>query len=202
MNGPHDCLAFFTAAKEDGREGRPFCARTTDGARTWKFVSWIGESPKGYAIMPSTVRLGKTELLTIIRCRDEARSWLDAYRSVDDGKTWTLEASPAPDLGEGNPPSLIRLADGRLSLSYGYRAKPFQMQARLSGDGGKSWGPVQILKGEGGGRDIGYPVSVQRPDGKIVTIYYFHDQLLSDRYIAATIWDPGQKAKSAENSRF
>ena len=202
VNGPHDCLAFFTAAKDDGREGRPFCARTTDGAKTWKFVSWIGESPKGYAIMPSTVRLGKIELLTIIRCRDEARSWLDAYRSIDDGKSWRLEASPAPDLGEGNPPSLIRLADGRLSLSYGYRAKPFQMQARLSGNGGKSWGPVQILKGEGGGRDIGYPVSVQRPDGKIVTIYYFHDQLLSDRYIAATIWDPGQKAKTAENSGF
>ena len=28
----------------------------------------------------------------------------------------------------------------------------------------------------------GYPASVQRPDGKFVTIYYFHDKPQSDRY--------------------
>ncbi len=37
---------------------------------------------------------------------------------------------------------------------------------------------------------MGYPRTVQRADGKIVTIYYIHDQPQSDRYIAATIWDP------------
>ena len=42
----------------------------------------------------------------------------------------------------------------------------------------------------GGGRDIGYPRTVQRPDGKIVTVYYFHDQPKGDRHIAATIWEP------------
>ena len=30
----------------------------------------------------------------------------------------------------------------------------------------------------------------QRTDGKIVTVYYFHDEPLGDRYIAATIWEP------------
>ena len=29
----------------------------------------------------------------------------------------------------------------------------------------------------------------QVEDGKIVTVYYFHDQPKGDRYIAATIWD-------------
>jgi len=145
--------------------------------------------------MPSAVRLGKTELLVMIRCREEKKSWLDAYRSTDDGKTWKVDDAPVADTGEGNPPSLIRLADGRLSLSYGYRAKPFQMRARLSSDGGHSWGRELILHDNGGGRDFGYPVSVQRPDGKIVTIYYFHDEPKSDRYIAATIWSPANKAK-------
>ena len=195
VNGPHECLIFLTAAKSNGREGRPFCARTIDGAKTWQFVSWIGSEPEGYSIMPSSVRLGKTELLTTIRCREGDRSWLEAYRSLDDGKSWKLEPVPVKDLGEGNPPSLIRLADGRISLSYGYRAKPFQMRAKLSSDGGRTWGPDLTLRDHGGGRDIGYPASVQRPDGKIVTIYYFHDEPLSDRCIAATIWDPGKPSK-------
>ncbi|HEY0980513.1 sialidase family protein [Schlesneria sp.] len=195
VNGPHDCLVFLTAAKENGREGRPLCARTTDGGKTWNFVAWIGPEPKGYSIMPSAVRLGESELLVVIRCREGKRSWLDAYRSLDDGKTWKVDDHPVADTGEGNPPSLIKLSDGRLSLAYGYRAEPFQMRARLSNDGGKTWGNILILHNNGGGRDFGYPVSVQRPDGKIVTIYYFHDQPLSDRYIAATIWNPEYTAK-------
>jgi hypothetical protein len=34
---------------------------------------------------------------------------------------------------------------------------------------------------------------VVRPDGKIVTVYYFNDHKDQERYIAATIWDPGLK---------
>jgi len=45
-----------------------------------------------------------------------------------------------------------------------------------------------VLRDDGGGTDIGYSRTVQRPDGRIVTIYYFHDQPKGDRYIAATIW--------------
>lgn len=195
VNGKYDCLVFLTAAKMDGREGRPFCARTTDGARSWQFASWIGDEPAGYAIMPSSVRLGKQELLSAIRCRDDKTSWIDIYRSIDDGKSWTIDVPAVAMTGEGNPGSLIRLADGRLSIAYGRRAEPFGIRARLSGDNGKTWDREFVLRPNAGGRDIGYPVSVERPDGKIVTIYYFHDQPLGDRYIAATIWDPGRFEK-------
>jgi hypothetical protein len=190
VNGPQDCQLFVTAAKRDGREGRPLCVRTSDGGKSWRFVAWIGDEPKGYAIMPATVRLNDSELLTAIRCREEERSWIDTYRSLDRGLTWRLDQTPASDLGEGNPPSLIRLADGRLCLTYGYRAEPFGIRARLSPDGGRTWSRDITIRGRGGGRDLGYPRSVQRPDGKVVTIYYFHDEPLSDRYIAATIWNP------------
>ena len=60
VNGEHDCLLFLTAAKRDGQEGRPLCVRTTDGGKSWQFVAWIGDEPQGYAIMPSTVRLART----------------------------------------------------------------------------------------------------------------------------------------------
>ncbi|MGH9338226.1 MAG: hypothetical protein ACRD1R_01210 [Acidobacteriota bacterium] len=39
INGPDDCMLFITAAKQNGREGRPICVRTRDGGKTWKLVS-------------------------------------------------------------------------------------------------------------------------------------------------------------------
>lgn len=190
VNGPHDCLLVLTASKPDKQEGRPFCARTTDGGRSWKFVGWINDKPDGYAIMPSTIRLGERELFTAIRRRNETKAWIETYRSLDNGKYWKLENVPAPDLGTGNPPSMIQLQDGHVCLTYGHRAAPFSIRARLSSDGGRTWQPEIILRDDGGGTDIGYPRTVQRPDGKIVTVYYFHDQPKGDRYIAATIWEP------------
>jgi BNR repeat-like domain len=195
VNGPHDCLMLVTASKQNGKEGRPICIRTTDGARTWHFVSNIGPEPTGYAIMPSTVRLSATELLTTVRRREEGPqehdAWIDAWHSPDDGMHWQFLNRAAPDLGEGNPPALIRLRDGRVCLAYGVRKPPFRMEARFSSDGGHSWSRPFVLRGDGASRDLGYPRSVQRRDGKVVTVYYFHDPAHVERTIDATIWDPG-----------
>ncbi len=192
VNGPHDCHLFLTAAKADHEEGRVLCARTTDGGKNWKFISWVGPEPKGFSIMPTTVRLGPAELLTALRHHEGDKKWIDLYRSLDDGGSWQPAGIAVPDTGEGNPGSMLRLQDGRLCLTYGYRKKPFGMRAVLSRDGGRTWGSEVVLRNDGGGRDVGYPRSVERPDGRVVTIYYYHDQPKSDRYIAATIWDPRQ----------
>jgi hypothetical protein len=190
VNGKRDCMLFLTAAKPNRSEGRPICVQTVDGGRTWKFVSWIADEPPGFAIMPSTVRIGPKELLTAIRRREGPKRWIETYRSLDNAQGWRLDTLPAPGLGEGNPPSMIRLRDSRICLTYGYRAKPFGIHARLSNDNGHTWGRAIILRNDGGGRDLGYTRTVQRPDGKIVTVYYFHDEPNSDRYIATTIWNP------------
>ena len=192
INGPEDCSLFLTASKTNGQEGRPFHARTTDGGLTWRFISWIGPEPQGFAIMPSTVRLSAKKLITTLRRREGEKRWIDSYISEDDGLNWTFLNKPVSDLGEGNPPALIRLQDSRLCLTYGYRAAPFSIQARLSKDEGRTWGDPINLRADGSGRDIGYTRSVQRPDGKIVTAYYFQDDMAPERYVAAAIWDPGE----------
>jgi hypothetical protein len=190
VNGPHDMTIFLTAAKSNGREGRVIAARTRDGAKTWKFVSFVGPEPpeNDFAIMPSSVAFSGGRILTAIR----HRRFIEAWRSADGGATWSPAGQPAPDTGGGNPPSMIRLRDGRLAITYGYRAKPFGIRARLSSDEGRTWGQEIVLRSDGGGSDLGYPRSVQRLDGKIVTAYYFNDSTDSERYIGATIWDPNQ----------
>jgi hypothetical protein len=191
VTGRRSCLFFLTAAKTNGQEGRPFCARTTDGGKTFEFLSWIGPEPQGYAIMPASVRLSGRELLSIIRCSDGTRSWLAAYRSPDNGRHWVAAKTPVAETGEGNPARLIHLHDGRLCLTYGVRAQPYRMCAKVSRDGGRTWSREIVLRADGSSRDIGYPRSVQRPDGKVVTVYYFSDAGTGpERYIAATIWDP------------
>jgi hypothetical protein len=190
VNGKRDAFIFITVGKKNGQEGRPLCARTTDGGVTWKLVSWIGPEPDGFAIMPSTVRISDTELLTTFRRREGTFRWISEWRSKDNGETWTQESNPVDYLGEGNPPMLNKLKDGRLCLTYGFRAYPYSIRTRLSTDNGKTWGPQIVLRDDGTDRDIGYVRSVQRPDGKMVTIYYINDEKTGpERYIGATIWN-------------
>jgi len=193
VDGKDECTLFLSAAKSDRREGRPMCARTTDGARTWQFLSWIGPEPHGWGIMPASARLSDKELFVVVRRREGQMHFLAAYRSQDNGETWEYVNDPVADTGRGNPASLIRLADGRLCLTYGVRSKPFRMCAKLSRDGGRTWSDEIVLRDDGAAFDVGYPRSVQRPDGKVVTLYYFNDAKTGpERYIAATIWDPGK----------
>ena len=198
VNGKRDAIVFLTAAKPSGGEGRPFLARTVDGGLTWKFVSWIAPDPgAGFTIMPSSVRLSAREIVTAVRHEDSLRhgpNWIDAYATSDNGESWRYLARPVPDTGDksGNPPSLVHLRDGRLAITYGHRAPPFEIRARLSSDRGKTWGDDIVLRAGGGAWDIGYTRSVQRPDGNIVTIYYWADRLQGERTIQATIWTPGR----------
>ncbi len=195
VNGPKDCQLFLTASKGNGKEGRVICVRTTDAGKSWQLVGKIGPEPEGYSIMPSSVRTSSTELLTTIRCRAGAdargKSWIEAWNSADDGQSWTFLNQPVRDTGEGNPPHLIKLADGRVCLTYGVRAAPFRICAVLSSDGGRTWSNEYVLRDDGANRDMGYVRSAQRPDGKIITVYYFWDRKTGpERYLAATIWNP------------
>ena len=104
---------------------------------------------------------------------------------------WQHVCRPVPDTGQGgNPPALVLLQDGRLCLTYGYRAAPYGIRARLSRDDGNSWGKEIILRDDGGSYDLGYTRTLQRPDGTLVTVYYYNDTPGGAAYIAATLWRP------------
>jgi hypothetical protein len=198
VSGPKELMLFLTSTKANGDEGRVFCTRTTDGGKTFRFVSWLGEEPPGFEIMPASLRLSPTRIITAVRSRSvpegpnrTARNWMDLYLSEDNGASWTKTEPPVATTGTGgNPPTLVRLKDGRFCMTYGYRDKPFGIRAKLSSDGGRTWGQEIVLRDDAGSHDIGYPRTLQRADGKMVTAYYFNDRQGSAGYIAATIWKP------------
>jgi len=198
IEGEDTVTAFVAAAKESGGEGQPLCIRTTDGGLTWKNVGWIGEQPPegyGYAIMPAPVGIGGNGYFSMIRrggrFDGEKRWWLEPYVSPDHGESWYLLKAPYID-NAGNPATLTRLEDGRLAMTYGWRNAPYGIRARLSEDDGQTWSEEFVLRQDGASWDIGYPRTVQRPDGRLVTVYYFHHPDQPERYIAATIWGPGR----------
>ncbi len=197
VNGPDEVLLFLTASKANGEEGRVFCARTTDGGKTFALHGLVGPEPVGFEIMPASLRVSPSRLLVAVRVKSgtteftEAQHAIDLYASDDNGATWQPFNRPVASTGKGgNPATLTRLQDGRLCLTYGYRATPLGMRAKLSSDDGATWGDEILLRTDGGNHDIGYPRTVQRSDGTLVTVYYYNDQAEGERYIAATLWQP------------
>ncbi|MHC4155535.1 MAG: sialidase family protein [Planctomycetota bacterium] len=200
VNGPDDCLVFLSAKRGESGSDFTFTARTTNGGKSFDFVSWIVPPTDPHrGVMPTTARCSDKKLVTAIRRRQGGGKpcWIDVYVSNDNGSSWSF-LSKVGDAGvwNGNPPALVRMKDGRLCCVYGNRSRK-QMIARFSGDEGATWGPEVILRDDFqvdsfDDRDFGYPRLVQRPDGKLVAIYYWATKEHPQHYIAATVWKQEQ----------
>jgi hypothetical protein len=205
VNDTHDCLIFLSLKDERVKAGLPdraFTVQTTDGGLKIDFVSWMTETDTIRSVMPSTVRIAGEHLVSALRRRYDPpnveksapqHNWIDVYQSFDNGKNWEFLSKVADtDRGtrNGNPPSLVKLQDGRLCVTYAFRGVPYSIRARISSDNGKTWGKEIILRENVLPPDIGYTRSVVRTDGKVVTVYYLATEELKEEHIEATIWDP------------
>ena len=114
--------------------------------------------------------------------------WLDG-RPV---KSCTVLAAMADGRAVRTVEDLER--DGRLLCTYGYRpgrhGDPGGIRATVSRDGGRSWDIDQEvrLRSDFLNMDIGYPESLQLPDGSVLTVYYFN--LFGRFFIGGTFWTP------------
>jgi sialidase-1 len=127
---------------------------------------------------PPTARSSRRFAITTTRTKARRLQ----SESKDGGKTWSEPHS----IGVwGLPSHLLRLRDGRLVMTYGHRRKPFGNQARISTDNGQTWGEAMILSGDGIGGDLGYPSTVELPDGTLLTVWYESDGGAQTRRAAA-----------------
>lgn len=120
---------------------------------------------------PHCIQLDDGRILGVIRSHiDKNGENFTIYKtfSEDRGKTWS---SWEPTGICGSPPFLLKLKDGRVILTYGRRMEPFGIYAKvISPDG--TFGDGEYLVDSANDSDIGYPASVEKEDGSILTVYY------------------------------
>jgi len=185
--------------KGEGFDGRRwvYVWRGTDNGRTWRLypVGSMGGEAAFIETEPGRV------LCLARTAGQESGGYLIQRWSDDAGATWSHETNTNV-YTPSSPPHLIKLKDGRILLSHGYREQPMGIRAVLSEDGGQTWDVdnTVILRDDGGyvtelrpggspRSDVGYPHSTQLSDGSILTVYYITP---SDKitYIASTRWNP------------
>lgn len=171
-------------SQKAGDHDSSWVLRSADYGATWQLIP-VGIKPDRHLNEPEIVEAAPGKLLMVMRT-GMGNDHLWQAESTDDGASW----QNLHDTGlKGHPPDLLRLQDGRLLLSYGYRHTPYGVRAAVSSDGGKTWPTDQVwtLRDDGGGFDLGYPHSVQLADGTVVTVYYFVEPGGME-YIACTRW--------------
>jgi hypothetical protein len=155
-------LTFITKKQDDyGNADGDWTSSFRFGGHRWFY-------PRGY-MLPSG------RMLCVLRSQRDPRGtmWTEVYASDDGARTWSF-LSRVNDFG--SPGSLVRLADGRLVMVYGYRLMPSGIRAAVSEDEGRTWGPELIVRDDGGSWDLGYPNAWAMPDGKVGVIYYFNSK--------------------------
>jgi hypothetical protein len=185
FHGPmmlNDGSLLYLGKDNDGKEtgGVNMAYKSTDDGVNWEHVSDIpileGEGLSYLNFVdPHGVQLPGGRIICQIRYQNGAnpekygRFSVFQTESDDNGKTWT---KPRPLNVNGSPPHLIRHSSGALVSVYGRRDKPLGESAMVSLDDGASWITEIILRDDAKHADLGFPSSVELPDGSIYTVYY------------------------------
>jgi hypothetical protein len=139
--------------------------RSGDGGVTWGEPALVRE---GCGTETALLHLGEGRWLAA--CRAEPPAQLELFTSADDARTWVF--SQTLSLPQQAPAHLLRLAEGRILLTYGNRCGGhLGVDIRVSADEGKSWSAPRRLAESPQG-DSGYPATVQLPEGGLVTAFY------------------------------
>jgi hypothetical protein len=144
-----------------------------DDGQTWQWLAGIptrsGDSHEDYHEL-HLVEAANGRLVLQLRNHNQRnhRETLQC-ESMDGGATWSAPRS----IGVwGLPSHLLRLADGRLLMTYGHRRPPLGNQARVSEDHGQTWSEPMLVSADGTSGDLGYPSTVQLAGGDLLTVWY------------------------------
>jgi Neuraminidase (sialidase) len=148
-------------------------AESADDGRSWRWLSGIparpGDRVEDYHELHA-VEAADGRVIVHIRNHNRANSGETLQcESRDGGRTWS---TPHPIGVWGLPSHLLRLRDGRLLMSYGYRRAPFGNQARVSADHGATWSEPVTISADGASGDLGYPSTVELAGGVLLTAWY------------------------------
>ena len=156
-------------------DGNVYAMKSTDEGETWQTLgmvpnpAWRTEKMGFYE--PYAAELSDGNLLGMIRVEEGNTRTMRTWRtfSADGGLTWT---EPEEFGICGSPPHLLVHSSGAVVFTYARRTPPCGERARVSFDGGRTFGEEIVLGAEAPDWDHGYPSSVELSDGRILTVYY------------------------------
>lgn len=176
------------AQSQDKTINKTSMFRSDDDGRTWNHMSTIsdGSDPDAEGHNETAIFfVGNGEWIAAAR-RWKGGQGMDLYRSLDDGKTWVKHQQLTKP--SQHPGHIMRLEDGTLLLTYGNRIKgQYGVAVKTSNNDGRTWSDEMILFQQETASDIGYPSSILRNDGTIVTAYYAATEKDHTRYHMGTV---------------
>ncbi len=147
-------------------------------------MEYMGTVPKVpmeknvYWCEPHGIALEDGRILVHIRVQNYKESIFTLFQSesCDLGKTWSEPRQLLHDC-DGAPGHLLQLNNGALLCVYSFRGNPYgtapyAIKGMVSTDGGKTWDANNILFEGEGSRDMGYPSTVELPNGDLLTVFY------------------------------
>ncbi len=143
---------------------------SADG-ETWSKVSevfGINEVLVDQLNEPNAIVLKNGKMIVAVRSESGG---IYIAESADDGVTFSNKRALLP-AAKSTPPHLMQVTDGTLVLSYGYRSAPYNIRAIVSKDNGESWSNEIELTSGGVDWDFGYPSTIERGNGELLTVYY------------------------------
>ena len=162
-----------------------------DHGLTWKYLAEVVRDPTawgrpGYA---NQLLLPSGRLQCYFNRINGIRNDIELTSSDDGGYSWS---APQPIVAWGNSPWAgqhrpgdhwdgwlyrspwpVRLRDGRIVVLFARRQSPSGIGLIVSEDDGATWSAEAIVRDDGSGADLGYPVATELDDGRIFTAYYF-----------------------------
>ena len=181
---PGEIIMPLYGRSEKGEEGS-YLVRSFDYGKTWSEISRMAVYEAPIFEEPALCQLPDGRLLGMLRTDHGGVGYIYQTLSTDKGRTWS--EPERLDLW-GYPADLLLLSTGQVLASYGYRQFPTGVRFCLA-NSGLQWDIEQegILRSDGDdGGELGYPSSVELPNGDILTVYYFTDRGGGFPYIAGS----------------
>lgn len=122
---------------------------------------------------PYAIQLPSGRIICHFRVEDCENGIFTLYQSYsdDDGFSWS-EPKQIIRNDSGAPAHLLLHSSGLLISVFSRRAMPYGIRAVFSSDGGESWSEEHIIYENTCSDDLGYPSTVELPDGSLITAFY------------------------------
>lgn len=157
---------------EQGPSGSHLYA-SGDGGRTCEYRARIAfdEARKIAFQEPALLALPDGRLMAFLRTTG-LEDRLATAESSDGGRNWSTSRQHEV---VGHPFHPLRLPDGRVLLTYGYRHEPYGIRARLLAPDCSDLDTAEefVIRDDGACADLGYPWATSLADGRVLVVYYF-----------------------------